>query len=281
MKLRRIILASAAILTLANCAEDVERLAKPYLDRAQESYANKQYALAKLQIDSIKQLYPKAFNTRAEAQALLLDVELAEACTSKLYTDSLLATTQVRTAELTKGLYLDKDINYQDIGTYYDSRHRIEQNIGKSYLRPQTDEQGRFAMVAFLHGRTLAAHSLRLSAPDGSFVEVRATSEPYVMTNAAGRTERADFVPDTCSHVVNFAALHTNEALQVTLMGKNGKQAIPFGKADAKALVQVGELAKLLMAIEELKHQQSEAERRILFFEQRKEASGNSTAAEQ
>lgn len=280
MKLRCIILASAAILTLANCAEDVEKLARPYLNRAHHSYNNGQYILAKLQIDSIKQLYPKAFNTRAEAQTLLLDVELAEARISKLYTDSLLAATQARTASFTKGLYLDKDSNYQDIGTYYNPKHRIEQNIGKSYLRSQTDERGRFTMVAFLHNRTLEAQSLRLIAPDGSFVEVKATSEPYVMKNVSGRTERVDFVPDTCNNVVNFASLHANEVLQVTLIGKNGKENIPFGKTETKTLIQVGELAKLLTAIEELKRQQLETERRILFFEQRKKSPQSPTAVE-
>jgi hypothetical protein len=70
MKIRHLILTLATGFALANCAEDVEKLAKPYLDRAQQSYANNQYALAKLQIDSIKQLYPKAFESRTQAQAL-------------------------------------------------------------------------------------------------------------------------------------------------------------------------------------------------------------------
>ena len=281
MKLRRLILASAAILTLANCAEDVEKLATPYLNRAHQSYNNGQYTLAKLQIDSIKHLYPKAFNTRAQAQTLLIDVELAEAHASKLYTDSLLAVTQAKVDPHAKGLYLDKDLKYQDIGTYYAPQYRIEQNIGKSYLRPQTDELGHFAMVAFLHSRTIAAHSLRMTAPDGSFIEIKTKSEPYVMTNASGRTERFDFVPDTCDNVANFAMLHANENLQVTIIGKDGKEAIPFEKNDTKALLQVGELAKLLTAIEELKRQQGETERRILFFEQRKQSSKATSATEQ
>ena len=78
MKIRNLMLALVAGLTLTNCAEDVEKLAKPYLTRAQQSHANKQYALAKLQIDSIKQLYPKAFNTRTQAQARLIEVELTD-----------------------------------------------------------------------------------------------------------------------------------------------------------------------------------------------------------
>ena len=89
MRLRNLLLTLTTGLLLANCAEDIEKQAQPYLLRAQQSYANQQYALAKLQIDSIKQLYPKAFETRTQAQALLIDVELAEVRTGKSYIPEL------------------------------------------------------------------------------------------------------------------------------------------------------------------------------------------------
>ena len=38
------------------CAEDVEKLANTYLNRAEQSLAREQYNLAKLQLDSIKEL---------------------------------------------------------------------------------------------------------------------------------------------------------------------------------------------------------------------------------
>ena len=61
---------------MAGCTEDVERQAQPYLERAEQSYTTKQYSLAKLQLDSIKLLYPKAFETRKRAQQLHFDVLL-------------------------------------------------------------------------------------------------------------------------------------------------------------------------------------------------------------
>ena len=119
MKIRNLLLVLATGLTLSNCAEDVEKLAQPYLTRAQQSLTNKQYALAKLQIDSIKQLYPKAFDTRAQAQALLIEVELSEARAGKHYTDSLLTEAQAKASAIATTLFLDKDTRYQDYGTYY------------------------------------------------------------------------------------------------------------------------------------------------------------------
>lgn len=265
MRLRNLLLTLTTGLLLANCAEDIEKQAQPYLLRAQQSYANQQYALAKLQIDSIKQLYPKAFETRTQAQALLIDVELAEVRTGKAYTDSLLTAAKGKVEPLAAALYLDKDARYQDIGTYYASRHRTEKNVGKSYLRPQTDERGTFTITAFYRGRPITPQTLRFTAPDGSYVELQPTATPYVMSDATGRTERTDFTatPDVAHFVAQYATL------KVTLIGEKSKPQVPFAKADAQALAQVVELAATLQAVATLQTQQEELARRIAFYEQR------------
>ena len=266
MKIRNLYLALVAGLALTNCAEDVEKLAKPYLTRAQQSYTNKQYALAKLQIDSIKTLHPKAFETRKQAQALLLEVELSEARIGKYYTDSLLAESTARATTLATALYLDKDAKYQDYGNYYAAQHRAEKNASKSYLRPQASEKdGTFTITTFYRGKPFGAHTLRFAASDGSYVELQPTAEPYVMSDATGRTERTDFAasPD----VAHFVVQHTN--IKVTVIGENGKAQIPFTKADAQALIQVNDLATALQATTTLQAQQQEFDRRIKFYEQR------------
>ena len=267
MKIRNLLLALTASLTLANCAEDVEKLAQPYLTRAQHSYENHQYALAKLQIDSIKELYPKAFEARKQAQALLIEVELAEARTGKHYTDSLLAESTARATSLAATLYLDKDAQYQDYGTYYASRYRAEKNVGKTYLRPQTSEKdGAFTITTFYRGKPLDAHTLRFTASDGSYVELQPTAKPYVMSDATGRTERTDFAasPD----VAHFVVQHAN--IKVTIIGENGKAQIPFTKADAQALIQVSDLATALQATTTQQAQRQELIRRITFYEGRR-----------
>ena len=265
MNTRDLLLALVASLTFSNCAEDVEKLAQPYLTRAQESYANKQYALAKLQIDSIKEVYPKAFETRTQAQALFIEVELAEARTGKHYTDSLLAEAQDKATTLAAALYLDKDVQYQDYGTYYAARHRTEKNVGKSYLRPQTDERGVFTITTFYRGRAIGSQILRFTAPDDSFIEFQPTAEPYIMSDATGRTERTDFAatPD----LAHFVSMHPS--LKVTLIGAERKAQIPINKNDIQALIQVAELAATLQAITNLQTEQQELIRRITFYEQR------------
>ena len=267
MKIRNLLLALVAGLTLTNCADDVEKLAKPYLTRAQQAFENSQYALAKLQIDSIKQLYPKAFETRKQAGALLIEVELAEANTGKYYTDSLLSEAQARVATLATSLYLDKDAQNQDYGTYYAAQHRAEKNASKSYLRPQASEKdGTFTITTFYRGKPIGTHTLRFTASDGSYVDLQPTAEPYVMSDATGRTERTDFTATL--DVAHFVAQHNTP--KVTLIGKSGKAQITFTKADAQALTQVAELAIALQSTTTLQAQQQELARRIKFYEERK-----------
>ena len=55
---------------------DVEKQAAERLNMAQQAFAAGDYNEAKLQIDSIKILYPKAYNARKAGIGLMQEVEL-------------------------------------------------------------------------------------------------------------------------------------------------------------------------------------------------------------
>ena len=253
------------------CADNVEQQANPYLERAQQSFANGQYHLAKLQLDSLKELYPKAFDARAKAQTMLLQIDLTESQRNLCYVDSLLTLSQEMAQKLIPQFYLDKDAKYQDIGNYYASRYRVEQNTGRTYLRPQTDEKGKFAIVIYYRGKSIQPHTLRFTAPDGTFTEVTAPTS-HSWTDASGRTERLDFLPAEDSSIASFVAMHADNNIKVELIGANSKSVINFAKADKQSLVEVASLATCLRNIATLEAQQQEACRRIEFFRHRLQA---------
>ena len=62
---------------LAAC-ENVEKKAALKLDEARAAFEAGNYNEAKMQIDSIKLLYPKAFDTRRQGIYLMQEVELKE-----------------------------------------------------------------------------------------------------------------------------------------------------------------------------------------------------------
>ena len=142
MKRQNILFALLLGLSLIGCDDNGERASMALYQRALQSMENKQFSLAKLQADSIKTLYPKAFSVRADALRLLLRIDYAESQLGQSYTDSLLVVNRERVAHLVEELYLDKDVRYQDVGTYYAPGHRSEKNAGRTYIRPQVDERG-------------------------------------------------------------------------------------------------------------------------------------------
>ena len=63
---------------------------------------------AKLQIDSIRTQYPKAFDVRKEGIALMQQIDLAEQQRSLAYLDSTLAVQQQLVEAAKEGLMLDQ-----------------------------------------------------------------------------------------------------------------------------------------------------------------------------
>ena len=266
------LLATLLLVFGVSCAENVEQLAKPYLDRAQCSYSNGQYGLAKLQLDSIKELYPTAFETRTKAQTLLLHVDLVETQRNLYYIDSLLVLSREKVPSLAKNLYFDKHVDYQEVGTYYASQHRIEKNVGRTYMRPQTDEKGVHAIVVYHRGKAIEPHTLRFAAPDGTFMELVAKAAPHTWSDASGATERVDFVISSEESVATFLEMHADKNVKVELIGAKGKAAIPCAKADRQAFSNVASLSATLCAIADLEQKWNEANRRIDFVQRRLQA---------
>ena len=75
--------------TLFSCS-NVEKKAGERLQTARAAFERGDYSEAKMQIDSIKILYPKAFETRREGIGLMQQVELKEQEKTLAYLDSML-----------------------------------------------------------------------------------------------------------------------------------------------------------------------------------------------
>ena len=118
----------------------MEKSAQRYLDAAQACLDDGNYAEAKKQIDSIKAAYPKAFEARKAGTALLRQVELKEAQQTLAYADSLAAENNKRLESMLPKFLFEKDARYQDVGNYLSPLQKIENNLGRNYVRATVDE---------------------------------------------------------------------------------------------------------------------------------------------
>ena len=92
---------SLVLLLLTACGDGGEKKAQEHLRKAEDALKAEQFSEAKLQIDSIKMMYPKAFEARKQGIKLMQRVDLKEQQKSLMYLDSMMTVKQLLKKKLT------------------------------------------------------------------------------------------------------------------------------------------------------------------------------------
>mgnify|MGYP003225605302 FL=1 len=266
--MKKVILLACLCCTLFSC-EDVEKKAGEKLQAAREAFELGNYNEAKILIDSIKMLYPKAFETRRAGIGLMQEVELKEQEKSLVYLDSMLQAKQ-KDFDAIKGKYtFEKDAEYQNIGNYLHPSQVIEKNLHRSFLRFQVDENGVMSMTSIYCGAH-NIHHVAVTAPDGSFAETPAAKDSYETTDLGEKIEKADFKLGEDGNVMGFLYLNKDKNIKVNYQGER-PYSITMTAADRQALASVYELAQLLSSMTEIKKNMEEANLKIEFVKKKME----------
>ena len=268
--MKKVILLACLCCTLFSC-EDVEKKAGEKLQAAREAFELGNYNEAKILIDSIKMLYPKAFETRRAGIGLMQEVELKEQEKSLVYLASMLHAKQMD-FDAIKGKYtFEKDAEYQNIGNYLHPSQVIEKNLHRSFLRFQVDENGVMSMTSIYCGAHNIHHvAVKVTAPDGSFAETPAAKDSYETTDLGEKIEMADFKLGVDGNVMGFLYLNKDKNIKVNYQGER-PYSITMTAADRQALVSVYELAQLLSSMTEIKKNMEEANLKIEFVKKKME----------
>lgn len=268
--MKKVILLACLCCTLFSC-EDVEKKAGEKLQAAREAFELGNYNEAKILIDSIKMLYPKAFETRRAGIGLMQEVELKEQEKSLVYLDSMLQAKQ-KDFDAIKGKYtFEKDAEYQNIGNYLHPSQVIEKNLHRSFLRFQVDENGVMSMTSIYCGVHNIHHvAVKVTAPDGSFAETPAAKDSYETTDLGEKIEKADFKLGEDGNVMGFLYLNKDKNIKVNYQGER-PYSITMTAADRQALASVYELAQLLSSMTEIKKNMEEANLKIEFVKKKME----------
>ena len=268
--MKKVILLACLCCTLFSC-EDVEKKAGEKLQAAREAFELGNYNEAKILIDSIKMLYPKAFETRRAGIGLMQEVELKEQEKSLVYLDSMLQAKQ-KDFDAIKGKYtFEKDAEYQNIGNYLHPSQVIEKNLHRSFLRFQVDENGVMSMTSIYCGAHTIHHvAVKVTPPDGSFAETPAAKDSYETTDLGEKIEKADFKLGEDGNVMGFLYLNKDKNIKVNYQGER-PYSITMTAADRQALASVYELAQLLSSMTEIKKNMEEANLKIEFVKKKME----------
>ena len=254
--------------TLFSCS-NVEKKAGEKLRAAREAFQRGDYSEAKIQIDSIKILYPKAFETRREGIGLMQQVELKEQEKTLVYLDSMLQDKQKEVDALKKNYTFEKDAEYQRTGNYLHPSQVIEKNLHRSYLRFQVDETGVMSMTSIYCGPHNIHHlAVKVTAPDGSFAETPASKDSYETTDLGEKIEKADYKLGEDGNVIAFLNLNKDKNIRVNYLGERSYATV-MTPNDRKAVAAVYELAQLLSSIKEIKREMEEANLKIEFVKRK------------
>ena len=253
-----------ALALLAGCGDGGEKEAQVRLQKAEAALQQDNFSEAKLQIDSIKMLHPKAFEARKQGIKLMQQVDLKEQQKTLVYLDSMMQVKQLQLDSIKGNFVLEKDTAYQEIGNWFYPTQVVEKNVGRSFLRAQVSELGEMALTSiYCAGGKLNHTSVKVSVGD-TFAETPLTKDSYTTTDLGRTIEKADYKVGEDGGVAGFIVANADKNIQLTFIGdKTWRTAMQ--KNDRKAFVELTELARILSGMEEIRKQQKEANLKIQF----------------
>ena len=259
-----------ALSLLAGCGDGGEKEAQVRLQKAEAALQQDNFSEAKLQIDSIKMLHPKAFEARKQGIKLMQQVDLKEQQKTLVYLDSMMQVKQLQLDSIKGNFVLEKDTAYQEIGNWFYPTQVVEKNVGRSFLRAQVSELGEMSLTSiYCAGGKLNHTSVKVSVGE-TFAETPMTKDSYTTTDLGRTIEKADYKLGEDGGVVGFIVTNADKNIQLTFIGdKTWRTAMQ--KNDRKAFVELTELARILSGMEEIRKQQKEANLKIQFVTRKME----------
>ena len=257
----------SALLVLAlmtGCSDGGEKQAQLHLQKAEQALLLENFSEAKLQIDSIKVLYPKAFEARKQGIKLMQQVDLKEQTKTLAYLDSVLLVKQAQLDSIKGNFVLEKDTAYQDIGNYFYPTQTVEKSLGRSFLRGQVNELGEMSLTSiYCAGGQLHHTSVKVSVGD-LFAETPISKDSYETTDLGKTIEKSDYKVGEDGGVVGFIIANQDKNIQLQFIGDKTYRTA-MHKNDRKSIVELAELARILSGMEEIRKQQKEANLKIQF----------------
>lgn len=229
--------------------------AQTKLETARQLYTAKEYAQAKAEIDSISTLYPKAFEERKAALALLDSVRKGENLQIVEQCDSLIAANEPVLARMKNLFSFQKDKRYQEEGTYIPKESLSGGMISNTTLRSGVGENGVLYLESVFVGGKQKHNKIKVSAKDGSFVQSLPVTDDgvnYRFSNMGKDYEVIRFTGASENGVAKFIFSNMDKALTVALEGQS-KATYPLSQGIKNAVSKSYQLSTMMLQLDSLK----------------------------
>jgi hypothetical protein len=257
------------LLFLLACTSE-DNGAQKQLEIARQFYNQQEYTLAKLQIDSLKMKYPKAFPQLQAGLALLDSIRRKENELTIAACDSLIQSFEPQVEEEKKKFSFQKDKQYQEIGSYI-PKESVTAYITGTTLRSGVKETGQLYIESIFVGGQ-KHNKMRISAKDGSFIESFPVNDDglnYHFTNGGKTYEVLHFTGVNENGMAKFIFANMEKELSATIDGQS-KYMYALSLQTKSAIAKSYLLSVMMLELDSLKTEKEKAEFRIHYLDNKK-----------
>ncbi len=243
-----------------------KQLAGEHLSKAQHLLQEENFTDAKLQIDSIKALYPNQKEAINKGIVLLNTVELEEQRKSLLYLDSVMNARSEQFESLKKQFVLTEGSMARNSGRYVHKRQQVKNSYHRSFIKAYLDEAGTFYITSKYAGNAYLFHNSIKVYNEGLFAETNVVPEDGVENrryeDGGMKWETVNYRNGADNGVVSFIINNVDKPLKVQFKGKK-YHYIVMEKFDKEAVRDAYLLSQLLLENNRLKTDVANTHKRI------------------
>jgi len=241
--------------------------AELYVKGIEELYNSGGYEEAKLKIDSIQILYPKAFDQIKEGMSLLQQVRRAQDMEQIAYCDSTIAALQVQADSMKQYFKYDINKEYEDVGRYLPNGSS-NPLLTKTTLRSGVSENGHLYLESVYIGGQFH-EMVRVGTKDGLFVEtmpVTGDGLNFRFRDMGQQYEIVKFTNEDAKNVAAFIFDNEDNAITATLKGKN-TMTFTLSKIEKKSISDSYILSSIMMVQDSLNDLREISRKRIEYLD--------------
>jgi hypothetical protein len=255
-----------------NSKTKLEKEADARLEHISQLIKTNNWNTAKNEIDSIHALYPRLVEKRKTAQTYKDMIERHEAMRTIVYCDSMLGFKRQEADSLQKMFIFEKNEQYQEYGNFIYKNLIIENNLDRSYLRAEVNENADFFLISYYRGASKIAHnSLKVSAANDVFAMTDSIPElifKHSFADDGVRWESVTFKNENASNVGMFIAQHQQENIKVRLLGGHN-MAYQLTPNDKKAITETYKLWVVMSDVSRLEREILKSKAKIEYIKKR------------
>ena len=266
-----------AIMLVAISCNSNKKKAKDYLYIAEQALEENNFEVAKTHIDSIKILFPKAFDDIRAGFDLMQDIRKAENRRNIAYIDSMINVTIDKFNEQRKNFDFVRDKNYQEFGNYIPKLTPSSSTLEQNTLRSGVSEKGILYLESILSGLNINHSKIKASTPDGSYAEsltVTADGLNYKITTRNKTYEIVRFFGNDENGVAEFIYTFQESPITINYIGRRSYSKT-LSKNEKKAIAQAFELSKTILERQNLTFEKGKSEALLRYLERDKAAPDN------